>query len=163
MSYSVFAKGVKIDPSIELPDNLEHKPVYAMPYEIFDNPKGSDAKYISVGFAQWENEEYALSLKFMRHTGEKWSRQSEEFPLNRVIDAAIFLSKVLFDEAGNTIEIEKDTFPNQPSAFSVEKEDLSAELNRNYKASKEMLIPVLRERINALYLALDRYKKKGLF
>ena len=42
-----------------------------------------------------------ISAKVWRHTGGKWSRQSEELPLHRVLDLAIFLcrTKLFFREA----------------------------------------------------------------
>jgi len=36
---------------------------------------------------------YSISAKIWRHTGEKWSRQSEEMPLHRVLDLAILICK----------------------------------------------------------------------
>jgi hypothetical protein len=42
-----------------------------------------------------------ISAKVWRHTGEKWSRQSEELPLHRVLDLAILVcrAKLHFREA----------------------------------------------------------------
>ena len=34
-----------------------------------------------------------ISAKVWRHTGEKWSRQSEELPLHRVLDLAILVCR----------------------------------------------------------------------
>lgn len=93
----------EIEPKDELPLHLQHRPVYALPYEHFDGPtpEGTDVRYISVGLAQWNAGQ--VSLKIFRHTGEggKWTRQSEEMPLTRAIDAVIFLAKVLFDANPN--------------------------------------------------------------
>jgi len=36
-----------------------------------------------------------ISAKAWRHTGEKWSRQSEELPLHRVLDLAILVTRTL--------------------------------------------------------------------
>ena len=42
-----------------------------------------------------------ISGKVWRHTGEKWSRQSEELPLTRILDLAILVaqSSLYFQEA----------------------------------------------------------------
>ena len=34
-----------------------------------------------------------ISAKIWRYTGEKWSRQSEEMPLHRVLDLAILICR----------------------------------------------------------------------
>ena len=36
-----------------------------------------------------------ISAKVWRHTGEKWSRQSEELPLHRVLDLAILTCRAM--------------------------------------------------------------------
>jgi len=46
--------------------------------------------------AQWNDRgKVELSAKVWRHTGEKWSRQSEELPLHRVIDLAILVCRTI--------------------------------------------------------------------
>ena len=82
--------------SKRIPTHLKHKPILAVEsYDNIDGPyKGNtDAKGLSLGGAQWDNDE--LSLKVWRHTDEKWSRQSEELPLHRVLDLATLLCKAL--------------------------------------------------------------------
>ncbi|MEM7182050.1 MAG: DUF6530 family protein [Spirochaetota bacterium] len=89
---------------MKIPANLKHKPVIVS--ESYDKIDGryfenSDAKGLSLGLAQWnERGKVDISAKIWRHTGEKWSRQSEEMPLHRVIDLAILIarSKVFFAE-----------------------------------------------------------------
>ncbi|NMB38735.1 MAG: hypothetical protein GX994_04070, partial [Firmicutes bacterium] len=54
----------------------------------------SDAKGLSLGLAQWNDRgKVDISAKVWRHTGEKWSRQSEELPLHRVLDLAILICR----------------------------------------------------------------------
>ncbi|HSG29054.1 MAG TPA: DUF6530 family protein, partial [Candidatus Krumholzibacterium sp.] len=44
--------------------------------------------------AQWsERGNLDISAKIWRHTGGKWSRQSEEMPLHRVLDLAILIAR----------------------------------------------------------------------
>jgi len=90
---------------MEIPKTLKHKPVIVSEnYENIDGRRAynSDAKGLSLGLAQWNDRgKVEISAKVWRHTGEKWSRQSEELPMNRVIDLAILLcrSKLYFKEA----------------------------------------------------------------
>lgn len=54
----------------------------------------SDAKGPSLGLAQWNDRgRVDISAKVWRYTGEKWSRQSEELPLHRVLDLAILICR----------------------------------------------------------------------
>ena len=63
--------------------------------EDYDNIDGrkaynTDAKGLSLGLAQWNDRgKLDISAKVWRYTGEKWSRQSEELPMHRVLDLAI--------------------------------------------------------------------------
>ena len=61
-------------------------------YENIDgrNAYNTDAKGLSLGLAQWNDRgKLDISAKVWRYTGEKWSRQSEELPMHRVLDLAI--------------------------------------------------------------------------
>lgn len=90
---------------MKIPTTLKHKPVIvAEDYSNIDGRQAyeSDAKGLSLGLAQWnERGNVDISAKVWRHTGERWSRQSEELPLHRVLDLAILIlrSKLHFDEA----------------------------------------------------------------
>lgn len=67
--------------------------------ENYENVDGrvaynSDAKGLSLGLAQWNDRgKVDISAKVWRHTGNKWSRQSEELPLHRVLDLAILVCR----------------------------------------------------------------------
>ncbi len=80
---------------MKIPTTLKHKPVIVA--ENYENIDGrfaydTDAKGLSLGLAQWNDRgKVDISAKVWRYTGEKWSRQSEELPLHRVLDLAIFL------------------------------------------------------------------------
>ena len=82
---------------MEIPVTLKHKPVIVS--ENYENVDGreayhSDAKGLSLGLAQWNDRgRVDISAKVWRYTGEKWSRQSEELPLHRVIDLAILICR----------------------------------------------------------------------
>lgn len=77
-----------------IPKELKHKPVFAVEdYAAIDgHNENTDAQGLSLGLAQWNDRgRVDVSAKVWRHTGEKWSRQSEELPLHRVVDLALLL------------------------------------------------------------------------
>ena len=82
---------------MEIPTNLKHKPVIVV--EDYDKVDGknalhTDAKGLSLGLAQWNDRgKVDISGKVWRHTGEKWSRQSEELPITRILDLAILAAQ----------------------------------------------------------------------
>jgi hypothetical protein len=102
---------------MKIPTTLKHKPVIvAEDYEKVDGRYAyqSDAKGLSLGLAQWNDRgKVDISAKVWRHTGEKWSRQSEELPMHRVLDLAILIcqTKKYFQEA---YRFKKLYDPDQP-------------------------------------------------
>jgi len=82
---------------MKIPTTLKHKPVIVS--ENYSNVDGrtaynTDAKGLSLGLAQWNERGHVdISAKVWRYTGEKWSRQSEELPLHRVLDLAILVCR----------------------------------------------------------------------
>lgn len=117
---------------MKIPTTLKHKPVIVTEnYEQIDgrNAENTDAKGLSLGLAQWNDRgNLDISAKVWRHTGGKWSRQSEELPMHRVIDLAILICKSkqymseayrypkLYDENNTQI----DRIGLQGSAMTVE-------------------------------------------
>lgn len=89
---------------MKIPTTLKHKPVIVS--ENYENVDGryaynSDAKGLSLGLAQWNDRgKVDISAKVWRYTGEKWSRQSEELPLHRVLDLVVLVcrAKLYFQE-----------------------------------------------------------------
>lgn len=102
---------------MKIPTNLKHKPVIVSEdYSSVDGRQAyeSDAKGLSLGLAQWnERGRVDISAKVWRHTGERWSRQSEELPLHRAFNMAILIcrAKLYFDEA---YRLEKLYDPDNP-------------------------------------------------
>ena len=82
---------------MKIPTTLKHKPVIVS--DNYENVDGryaykTDAKGLSLGLAQWNDRgQVDISAKVWRYTGEKWSRQSEELPLHRVLDLAILVCR----------------------------------------------------------------------
>ena len=102
---------------MKIPTELKHKPVIVSEdYDLIDGryTPNSDAKGLSLGLAQWnERGNLDISAKIWRHTGEKWSRQSEEMPLHRVLDLAILIckTKIIFRERYHQNEKEYPKYP----------------------------------------------------
>jgi len=90
---------------MKIPTELKHKPVIIV--EDYKNIDGrdsykSDVEGLSLGLAQWNDRgNVDISAKVWRYTGQKWSRQSEELPMHRVLDLAILIceAKRHFKEA----------------------------------------------------------------
>ncbi len=82
---------------MKIPISLKHKPVIVS--EDYDQIDGkyagnTDTMGLSIGLAQWNDRgKVDASAKIWRYTGEKWSRQSEEMPLHRVIDLAMLICR----------------------------------------------------------------------
>jgi len=80
---------------MKIPVNLKHKPCICVEdYANVDGRRshGSDAQGLSLGLAQWNDRgRVDASCKVWRFSGGRWSRQSEELPLHRVLDLAILL------------------------------------------------------------------------
>lgn len=84
---------------MKAPEHLSHKPIISVnDYDKIDAhyANKTDAKALSIGQAQYDEDE--ISLKIWRHTGEKWSRESEEMPLHRSIDLNILLVGALLTD-----------------------------------------------------------------
>lgn len=84
---------------MRVPEHLKHKPIVAVDnYEKYDAMYSTktDAKALSIGQSQWDDN--YISAKVWRHTtgdeSGKWSRQSEELPLHRVLDLAILITSL---------------------------------------------------------------------
>lgn len=90
---------------MKIPTTLKHKPVIVSEhYEQVDGryAGNTDTQGLSLGLAQWNDRgKVDISAKVWRHTGEKWSRQSEELPMHRVLDLAILIcrSSLYFQDA----------------------------------------------------------------
>lgn len=81
------------------PKHLKHKPIISVDdYDKIDAQwsKKTDVRALSIGHAQYAANE--ISLKVWRHTGSKWSRQSEELPLHRNLDLSILLLGALMTD-----------------------------------------------------------------
>ena len=108
------------------PRHLKHRPVVLLPYADHDGfyARNTDCKYLSVGWAQWDRR--TLSAKILRHTGNRWSRQSEELPLHRLLDAALLIA-VTVEQTEGALTVKLDAgmleLQDQPKELSIEVEN----------------------------------------
>ncbi|RYD97197.1 MAG: hypothetical protein EOP54_11680 [Sphingobacteriales bacterium] len=121
-----------------VPEHLQHKPIIAVNH--YDKKDGkyapnSDAKALSIGQAQYDKNE--ISAKIFRHTGYKWSRQSEELPIHRVLDLAIFIAASM-----QSIPTQKSISNLKETVIAPEKH---ADLLNYYKLNRKILQPRLDE------------------
>ena len=87
------------------PSWLSHKPVISVDYsKIYKN--SGDAKFLTLGRATWNHESFSAKIWRWANEGGKWSRQSEELPLGRLLDLArLFLSAIYEKPSGLGEEI----------------------------------------------------------
>ncbi len=103
---------------MKIPTTLKHKPVIVS--ENYENVDGrsaydSEAKGLSLGLAQWNDRgRVDISAKVWRYTGEKWSRQSEELPLHRVLDLSILICRSLLFFREEAYRHKKSYDPEKP-------------------------------------------------
>ena len=131
-----------------IPKHLGHKPILASDnYDSIDGKYAgnSDAKAISIGKAQFDNEE--ISAKVFRHTGKKWSQQSEELPLHRVLDLANLILSAYLQKQGNYVQ---STILNEKIVEPTEYEKIKEYIKDN---------PYLEERIRELENTLKKIQK----
>jgi hypothetical protein len=106
---------------LPLPEYLQHKPVFGVPF--FDHDPGregdTDCQHISVGWAQWDDKE--ISAKVFRHGEQKWSRQSEELPLARLVDLTSLVVLAVNNGDGNFLTIPPNFFENQPDTLAIKR------------------------------------------
>ncbi|RQP11521.1 MAG: hypothetical protein EAS48_06180 [Chryseobacterium sp.] len=131
------------------PKHLRHKPIISVnEYDKIDGQyrDNTDVKALSIGLAQYDSTE--ISLKIWRHTGNKWSRQSEELPLHRTIDLNILLIASLLT----------DTTSAYPSCNLREEIDEISDVGliKSYYKSNEHF---LRPRLEELKDKLDEFLK----
>lgn len=133
-----------------LPQHLNHKPVYAIPYEPFDGiyVGNTDAMYLSVGISQWGTND--VSAKVMRFTGNQWSPQAEELPVHRLIDMSILIAKSLFDTNNGNVTFPGGTFYDQHNCIFLAQEPRTPQEQSafgNFIAANGQLI---KDRLNSL-------------
>jgi hypothetical protein len=138
---------------MKAPQHLSHKPYISVnDYDKIDAQYAhkSDAKALSIGQAQYDEEE--ISLKIWRHTGEKWSRESEEMPLHRNIDLNILLIGTLLTDLDAH-------YPMTSFREEIIEPNRVIEIQDYYKNHEKFLRPRLAELKSMLDIFFDKEKR----
>jgi len=138
---------------MKIPNHLKHKAVIvAEDYDQIDGQyaNDTDAKGLSLGLAQWNDRgNVDISAKVWRHTGEKWSRQSEELPLHRVLDLTLLICEAE-KHMKNAYRFDKLYAPEHTDIGRIELQGASMSVSIN------MGNPVIREDIKLFRDCLSR-------
>ncbi len=139
---------------------LKHRPVVLLPYAAHDGMYAGDTDcvYLSLGWAQWDPR--TLALKTLRHTGERWSRQSEELPLHRILDEALLIASAVGQGKGaQSVTLAADTLEqqDQPKQLPIEVEN---DADRR-KFETELHDPLVLRRLGKLADTLIALRKAG--
>lgn len=137
---------------MKIPMYLSHRPILTVEdYDQLDGPYAgdTDAMGLSVGIAQWNGPgRNDLSAKVWRYSGKKWSRQSEELPIHRVLDLAALVCKSIQISLG------------APATQLDEKFKVSVADNGNDTSSLLVAMGAeLGQNQEAIQASLDRLKK----
>ncbi|EEZ5633470.1 hypothetical protein L6X98_003540 [Escherichia coli] len=127
---------------MKIPTHLKHKPILEVPnYDKIDGPyvDDTDAMGLSIGIAQWNTAGWTeLSAKVWRNPGDKWSRQSEELPLHRVIDLASLIC-IAMDYCHNNNLTSTDDFPVHRSTDNLDLKHHIELMKKEIKENMEYL------------------------
>jgi hypothetical protein len=127
--------GASAMPQLPLPLHLQHKPVFAVPFFNHDpgHEEETDCQYLSIGWSQWSDAE--ISAKVFRHGDSRWSPQSEEIPLARLVDLTSLVVLAIDNRNENSIVIPANFFENQPSELVIQRTDSSDNERESYQQS----------------------------
>lgn len=135
----------------EVPRYLSHQPIVSVDYSMLDADAG-DAKFLSLGKSTWNKDE--ISAKIFRRSNDdlRWSRQSEEIPLWRVLDLAKLLTAVITGQessmrekivAPNDIEKLHEFIQENMELYLPRLQELKKLLNMDSRSTEEQGCPNL--------------------
>ena len=141
----------------KIPTHLKHKPIYGIEnYSEIDGQykNNTDAVGLSLGKAQWSDADFVPAVEVWRRPNGRWSRQSEETTLTRVLDMAMLVIKVLDNhyngaDLGVTVEMRGSV---EVKKFDYERKELERELNNYLDVNRSDIqahIKLLKEAIQA--------------
>ena len=126
----------------DLPRHLQHKPIIACKYGNGFGDQSEDVKYLSIGKAQYNQD--SASVKAIRHSGVRWSRQSEEVPIHRIgYMMQLLLSSILIVQSN---DMPKQSSLREEIAVPGELEFLKTQ----FHANREEIIASIMEIKNML-------------
>lgn len=124
---------------MESPKHLSHQPIISVnDYDKIDAlyANHTDVRALSIGNAQYDEDQ--ISLKIWRHTGAKWSRQSEELPIHRNLDLSILFLAAL--SADVTAHYSKSNLQEK-----IDRSSGVQEIKNYYEENKQFIEPRLKE------------------
>ncbi len=146
-------------PQLDFPDQISHTPVFLVPYFYHDpgNEGNTDAQYISVGWSQWDDDQPSAKVVRYAESG-RWSRQSEELPLARLIDLTI-LTALAYGRGAGFTTLDTGLLRNQDQPI-----DVAYGSKRDRQGMVEALREdaTLRDRIRKLRDVLQEIEAQGL-
>jgi hypothetical protein len=117
------------------PEHLQHKPIIVVnDYHNIDGQYAptTDAKALSMGFDQWGDG--GISAKVFRHTGNRWSRQSEELPPHRVIDLCnLIVASIMYSNS--------ESLPSSNLDIKINNQIDVEKIKEYFDENQETLIP----------------------
>lgn len=132
------------------PEHLMHKPIIAVnDYDKIDGIYANDTDVVALSIGQAQYDPAEISVKIWRHTGERWSRQSEEMPLHRALDASILTIAAFMTDISSK-------YPLTSLREEILHEDRVKEIIHYYKINENTLKPRLEE----LKRILDKFLAK---
>jgi hypothetical protein len=146
-------------PQLDFPDHILHKPVFLVPYFDHDpdSESATDAQYISVGWSQWDHNQ--PSAKVVRYVDSgRWSRQSEELPLSRMVDLTI-LTALAYGRGAGFTTLEAGLLQNQAGPIDVA---YGSRRDRQWMVETLREDETLRQRLRKLYEVLREIEAEGL-
>ena len=119
-----------------IPKNLTHKPIIGVDYrQIDENAGAGDAQFLSIGKSTWNPNDISAKVIRRSYNSDRWSRQSEELPLWRVLDLAILLIAQITGQKSSLDE----------SVVSDVSIDDRSDLNDFLQENMEQYLPRMRE------------------
>ncbi|HEX6375537.1 MAG TPA: DUF6530 family protein [Allosphingosinicella sp.] len=146
-------------PQLDFPDQISHTPVFLIPYFKHDPDRESntDAQFLSVGWSQWNDNE--VSAKVVRYAKSgRWSRQSEELPVSRLVDLTI-LTALAYGRGAEFTTLDGGMLQNQKAPIDVA---FGSKRHRQWLADTLRDDKTLRKRLSKLHQVLNEIAAKGL-
>ncbi len=111
---------------MDAPKHLKHKPIISVNnYNNIDGiyAKNTDAKALSIGIAQYDASDISAKVWRYDEANKKWSRQSEELPLHRVLDLSILTiaSLIKDSELNFSVSALRETCDNLDDVKKIQK------------------------------------------
>jgi hypothetical protein len=143
------------------PRGLRHRPLVLLDYAAHDGfypADRTDCRYVSLGWAQYDPRQ--LSVKILRHTGDRWSRQSEELPLHRCLDAALLIAATV-DQVpqSDVVRLPQGALERQTEATALPVETENAPERAAFE--EKLADPLLLRRLGKLADALQALRDAG--